>query len=145
MQLNAFKLALLLPLPYHFQSNVRKRKVLQFRKKNTTILFQTTFLIVFFSHPSIEYGTYKDILVWPLPFYHIFGISSIFCYTLNIGGTTVVLPKFQLEEYLRAVQKYKVCVLPLSLSSKQTISKIKRTGVSKLHQHTDSKQIFSAC
>ena len=68
-----------------------------------------SFWLYFFSHPNIEYGTYNDILVWPLPFYHIFGISSIFCYTLYKGGTTVVIHKFQLEEYLKVVQKYKVC------------------------------------
>ncbi len=63
---------------------------------------------LFSSHPEIEMGSSKDVFAWPLPFYHLYGISTVFGFIPCEGGTTAILPKFNLELYLKSIQQYKV-------------------------------------
>ena len=49
-----------------------------------------------------------DTLVCVLPLFHIYGMQVIMNYGLYVGATLVVLPRFDLEEVLGVVQKYRV-------------------------------------
>jgi len=49
----------------------------------------------------------------PLPFFHIYGLSVILAYTLARGGTVVVMPHFDLETYLAAVETHRPNLLYL--------------------------------
>lgn len=45
-----------------------------------------------------------------LPLYHIYGLIVLLHQTLYNGGTVILLPKFDLEKFCEAVQKYKATV-----------------------------------
>lgn len=49
-----------------------------------------------------------DTVIAVLPFYHIYGMVVIMNYTLAKGATIVTMPKFDIEEFLALIQKYKV-------------------------------------
>jgi acyl-CoA synthetase (AMP-forming)/AMP-acid ligase II len=55
----------------------------------------------------------KDVSIAVLPFFHIYGMVVIQLYVLAMGATLITLPKFDLEEFLGTLQKYKVTVAPL--------------------------------
>ena len=65
-------------------------------------------LYFFFRHPEVPLLSDKDVYVAFMPFFHMYGIMAILNLSLIGGSTTVVLPRFDLEEYLRTVEKYKV-------------------------------------
>jgi acyl-CoA synthetase (AMP-forming)/AMP-acid ligase II len=46
-----------------------------------------------------------------LPFFHIYGIASFLSFALHVGATVVTMPRFDLEQYLQMVQKYRVTIL----------------------------------
>jgi len=52
--------------------------------------------------------TEKDTLVAVLPFYHIYGMGVIMNYALSKGASIVILPRFDLEAFLKALQDYGV-------------------------------------
>jgi len=54
-----------------------------------------------------------DVIMAVLPFFHIYGMVVIMMLGLAGGGTILVLPRFDMQEFLGAVQKYRVTVLPL--------------------------------
>jgi acyl-CoA synthetase (AMP-forming)/AMP-acid ligase II len=54
--------------------------------------------------------TSDDVVIAVLPFFHIYGLQVILNGTLRTGATLVVLPRFELETFLRAVQEHRVTV-----------------------------------
>ena len=54
-----------------------------------------------------------DVIMAVLPFFHIYGMVVIMMLGLAGGGTILVMPRFDMQEFLGAVQKYRVTVLPL--------------------------------
>ncbi len=54
-----------------------------------------------------------DVLIAVLPFFHIYGLSVILLLALQRGATLVVFPRFDMESFLRAVERYRVTRLPL--------------------------------
>ncbi|HEX7926904.1 MAG TPA: AMP-binding protein, partial [bacterium] len=48
-----------------------------------------------------------------LPFFHIYGMVVIMMLVLSKGATLITLPKFDMEEFLGVVQKYKITMAPL--------------------------------
>jgi acyl-CoA synthetase (AMP-forming)/AMP-acid ligase II len=48
-----------------------------------------------------------------LPFFHIYGMVVIMQWGLAEGGTLIVMPRFDMEEFLGAVQKYRITLAPL--------------------------------
>jgi acyl-CoA synthetase (AMP-forming)/AMP-acid ligase II len=54
-----------------------------------------------------------DITMAVLPFFHIYGMVVIMMLGLAGGGTILVMPRFDLQEFLGCIQKHKVTVLPL--------------------------------
>ncbi|AXG79513.1 AMP-binding protein [Streptomyces paludis] len=43
-----------------------------------------------------------------LPFFHIYGLTALLNAPLRHGATVVVLPRFDLDQFLRAIEKYRV-------------------------------------
>src|SRR5229473_1776720 len=54
-----------------------------------------------------------DITMAVLPFFHIYGMVVIMMLGLAGGGTILVMPRFDMMEFLAAIQKYRVTILPL--------------------------------
>jgi acyl-CoA synthetase (AMP-forming)/AMP-acid ligase II len=54
-----------------------------------------------------------DVTIAVLPFFHIYGMVVILMLGLAGGGTIVSMPRFDMMEFLSAVQKYRVTILPL--------------------------------
>ena len=55
----------------------------------------------------------KDVVMAFLPFFHIYGMVVIMMLGLAGGSTILVLPRFDFQEFLDAIQKYRVTILPL--------------------------------
>jgi acyl-CoA synthetase (AMP-forming)/AMP-acid ligase II len=56
-----------------------------------------------------------DVMIGVLPFFHIYGMVVVMSYILYQGGTVVTMPRFDLEEFLKIMQHYKVtvaCLVP---------------------------------
>ena len=62
---------------------------------------------------SFESSRESDISIAVLPFFHIYGMVAIQFIVLALGGTLITMPKFDMEEFLATVQKYKVTFAPL--------------------------------
>ena len=43
-----------------------------------------------------------------LPFFHIYGMVAVMCAVIASGSTVVTIPRFELEEFLRVIQEYRV-------------------------------------
>lgn len=54
-----------------------------------------------------------DVILAVLPFFHIYGMVVIMMLGLAGGGTILVMPRFDMQEFLAGVQKYRVTILPL--------------------------------
>ena len=54
-----------------------------------------------------------DVVIAVLPFFHIYGMVVIMKLGLCQGATIVSMPRFDFQEFLTAVQKYRVSILPL--------------------------------
>jgi acyl-CoA synthetase (AMP-forming)/AMP-acid ligase II len=68
----------------------------------------------------------QDTLIAVLPFFHIYGMNVIMNTGLFKGATIVVMPRFELEQFLEAMQTYKITrahlVPPVILAlAKQTV------------------------
>jgi acyl-CoA synthetase (AMP-forming)/AMP-acid ligase II len=57
--------------------------------------------------PMIEV-TGEDRVIAVLPFFHIYGLTVLMNSVLKWGGAVVTLPRFELEDFLRAIQDHKV-------------------------------------
>jgi acyl-CoA synthetase (AMP-forming)/AMP-acid ligase II len=55
----------------------------------------------------------QDMTMAVLPFFHIYGMVVIMMLGLAGGGTILVMPRFDMVEFLTLVQKYRVTILPL--------------------------------
>lgn len=55
----------------------------------------------------------EEIYIATVPMFHIYGLAAFTMALLAMGSTVVVLSKFDLEEMLWAVQKYRATYLPL--------------------------------
>lgn len=55
----------------------------------------------------------QDVVLAVLPFFHIYGMVVIMMLGLAGGGTILVMPRFDMVEFLTLVQKYRVTILPL--------------------------------
>ncbi|KAL3716753.1 hypothetical protein ACJRO7_008351 [Eucalyptus globulus] len=55
----------------------------------------------------------KPVLLFPLPLFHVYGFAGILK-AFGIGATVVLMGKFEFEAMLKAVEKYRVGLLPVS-------------------------------
>jgi acyl-CoA synthetase (AMP-forming)/AMP-acid ligase II len=77
-----------------------------------------------------------DTLVCVLPMFHIYGITVIMNFGLSQGATIVVLPRFELETLLCALEKYKVTmahVVPPIMLALAKHPSVARHDLSSLH------------
>jgi acyl-CoA synthetase (AMP-forming)/AMP-acid ligase II len=49
-----------------------------------------------------------DVVMGVLPFFHIYGMVVIMSLSLHMGATVVTMPRFELEQFLETMQKYRV-------------------------------------
>ncbi|MEU5392340.1 4-coumarate--CoA ligase family protein [Streptomyces tibetensis] len=61
-------------------------------------------------HPAIPAGPGDRILA-VLPFFHIYGLTALMNAPLRQGATVVVLPRFDLERFLAAIQNHRITAL----------------------------------
>jgi PAS domain S-box-containing protein len=57
---------------------------------------------------AVEGMAGNEVVMGVVPFYHIYGFNVALNLALHAGATVVVLPRFNVEEFLRAVQEYAV-------------------------------------
>ncbi|MFJ8585775.1 4-coumarate--CoA ligase family protein [Streptomyces sp. NPDC093595] len=57
--------------------------------------------------PLIEMGPGDRILA-VLPFFHIYGLTALMNAPLRLGATVVVLPRFELDQFLGAIEKHRI-------------------------------------
>ncbi|SOC47900.1 Acyl-CoA synthetase (AMP-forming)/AMP-acid ligase II [Blastococcus aggregatus] len=57
--------------------------------------------------PLLKTGADERIIA-VLPFFHIYGLTVLMNQGLALGGTVVTLPRFELEDFLRTIQEYKI-------------------------------------
>jgi len=50
----------------------------------------------------------EAVLIGVLPLFHVYGLALLLGITLHIGATMVTMPRFDLEEFLRLLQDYRV-------------------------------------
>ncbi|CAO3624155.1 unnamed protein product [Cunninghamella blakesleeana] len=55
----------------------------------------------------------NDIILAFLPFYHIFGLTTMLLRSVYALTPVIVMPKFELERYCQLIEKHKVTVAPL--------------------------------
>jgi acyl-CoA synthetase (AMP-forming)/AMP-acid ligase II len=56
-----------------------------------------------------------DTMIGILPFYHIYGMMVVMSFMLYVGGTVVTMPHFDLENFLKLMQQYRItraCLVP---------------------------------
>ncbi|HYB44683.1 MAG TPA: 4-coumarate--CoA ligase family protein [Candidatus Methylomirabilis sp.] len=63
--------------------------------------------------PNFQGFGERDVVVAVLPFFHIYGMVVIMKLTLCHGGTLVTMPRFDLMDFLGAIQKHRVTILPI--------------------------------
>lgn len=57
--------------------------------------------------------TAKDTMVCVVPMYHLYGLHVVVNLALRQGATVVTLPRYDLTQFLRVLEKYEVTVAPL--------------------------------
>ncbi|MGV9286633.1 4-coumarate--CoA ligase family protein [Streptomyces sp. NPDC003719] len=58
-------------------------------------------------HPAVPAGPGDRILA-VLPLFHIYGLTALMNAPLRLGATVVVLPRFDLEQFLAAIQNHRI-------------------------------------
>ena len=62
---------------------------------------------------GLDYFTENDTLLCVLPLFHIYGLVVILNMGLYMGATIVMMPRFDLEEFLKSVTQYRVTLAHL--------------------------------
>lgn len=57
---------------------------------------------------GLDYFHQDDILLCVLPLFHIYGLVVVMNMGLHLGATIVMMPRFDLEQFLGLIQKYRV-------------------------------------
>jgi acyl-CoA synthetase (AMP-forming)/AMP-acid ligase II len=57
---------------------------------------------------GLHYFDRDDILLCVLPLFHIYGLVVVLNMGLHLGATIVMMPRFDLEQFLSLIQKYRV-------------------------------------
>lgn len=55
-----------------------------------------------------DFTSEHDTLIAVLPFFHIYGMNVVMNYGLSKGATIVVMPRFEMEQFLKALETYKI-------------------------------------
>jgi acyl-CoA synthetase (AMP-forming)/AMP-acid ligase II len=60
------------------------------------------------SRPLVDLHEGDERIIAVLPFFHIYGLTVLMNQGLQWGGTVITLPRFELEDFLRVIQDYKI-------------------------------------
>jgi long-chain acyl-CoA synthetase len=60
--------------------------------------------------PQVRYGAER--LMGLLPFSHSFGLTACLNWPMSQGATIIVLPRFEINSFIKAMQKYRPTMLP---------------------------------
>ncbi|CAG8780282.1 22491_t:CDS:10 [Dentiscutata erythropus] len=77
----------------------------------------------------------EDIFMGVLPFFHIYELNLLVFLTVIVGGSTIVIPKFDIEKFCYCIEKYKINyahVAPPIVLSLAKNPAIKRYNISSL-------------
>jgi acyl-CoA synthetase (AMP-forming)/AMP-acid ligase II len=95
----------------------------------------------------------QDITICVVPCYHLYGLHIVIDLALRTGATAITLRQFDLEKFLRALEKYKVNVVPvvppivLALSASPLVDRVDLSKLEALHCGAAplSTEVASAC
>src|SRR5262249_47272450 len=77
---------------------------------------------------GLDYFHRNDTLLCVLPLFHIYGLVVVLNMGLHLGATIVIMPRFDLEQFLGLIQKYRVTLshivppIVLKLAKEPTVS-----------------------
>jgi len=57
---------------------------------------------------GLDYFHHEDRLLCVLPLFHIYGLVVVLNMGLHLGATIVIMPRFDLEQFLESIQKYRI-------------------------------------
>lgn len=57
---------------------------------------------------GLDYFCHDDMLLCVLPLFHIYGLVVVLNMGLHLGSTIVIMPRFDLEQFLEAIEKYRI-------------------------------------
>ena len=78
-----------------------------------------------------------------LPFFHVYGLSVCLNMAFTLGSTVVLLPKFEPQEVLTAMQKYRVSIFPgIQRMYAALIGQLEKSGP--IYQYLLSKEYFGS-
>jgi len=89
---------------------------------------------------GLDYFHRDDILLCVLPLFHIYGLVVVLNMGLHMGATIVTMPRFDLEQFLSAIQKYRVT---LSHIVPPIVLKLAREPIVSQYDLSSLKMIFS--
>jgi acyl-CoA synthetase (AMP-forming)/AMP-acid ligase II len=95
----------------------------------------------------------QDIVIGVLPFFHIYGFTSILALSLTNGATVVTLPRFDLAQFLQVLQRHRVTVgflvppIALALARHPMVSQYDLSALRRLISGAAplSKEVQTAC
>jgi acyl-CoA synthetase (AMP-forming)/AMP-acid ligase II len=95
----------------------------------------------------------QDTTICVVPCYHLYGLHIVINLALRTGATVVTLRQFDLEKFLRALEKYKVNVVPvvppivLALSASPLVERFDLSRLEALHCGAAplSAEVANAC
>ncbi|XP_061343091.1 4-coumarate--CoA ligase-like 6 [Gastrolobium bilobum] len=70
-------------------------------------------LFVRFEASQYEYSCLKNVFLAVLPMFHIYGLSLFAMGLLSLGSTVIVMRKFDIDEAITVIDKYKVTHFPV--------------------------------
>jgi acyl-CoA synthetase (AMP-forming)/AMP-acid ligase II len=89
---------------------------------------------------GLDYFHRDDILLCVLPLFHIYGLVVVLNMGLHLGATIVIMPRFDLEQFLAMIQKYRVT---LSHVVPPIVLKLAREPIVDNYDLSSLKTIFS--
>ena len=89
---------------------------------------------------GLDYFSHNDTLLCVLPLFHIYGLVVVLNMGLHLGTTTVMMPRFDLEQFLGLIQKYR---LTLSHIVPPIVLKLARDPIVEKYDLSSLKMIFS--
>jgi acyl-CoA synthetase (AMP-forming)/AMP-acid ligase II len=89
---------------------------------------------------GLDYFHRDDILLCVLPLIHIYGLVVVLNMGLHLGATIVIMPRFDLEQFLTLIQKYRVT---LSHIVPPIVLKLARDPIIDDYDLSTLKMIFS--
>jgi acyl-CoA synthetase (AMP-forming)/AMP-acid ligase II len=89
---------------------------------------------------GLDYFHHDDTLLCVLPLFHIYGLVVVLNMGLHLGSTIVIMPRFDLEQFLELIQKYRVT---LSHIVPPIVLKLARDPLVDNYDLSSLKMIFS--